>query len=429
MASPLALAAGASEGLDQMVAKMLAQAKLEQEARKIDEESRHNKAVETLGGRQADLLSQYRSDTLAEKERDNIRTNMEALGIGSPVQPEEYTRAIKAGYPSGNLDKTIGSTVLSGFSSAPGSVSSLTDQGAAPAPPAGKLNMRTNPDTITNLGTEAQRLARDKELQGNVNTQNETVSIEDEGLAKSLGLQVGDPIDVDRNPRTNRKIFRGQDVTDKVGHYDKPPSMLLAPLQTGTGYNVFDRRTGETRPMVQGGTQVPLPVTGSTRTMMEGAQMLQPHIDKIQTLAESLDQRHLFGPVMSRIRQHLVKAGTIDEFTQLVSNDPELAADRDAGRFATSLALLASGAGRVHGGARGGGSPQMYQAFKDALSDTSTLNMFEGRLDGLNEYMSGYAAGPTAAGGAAQKPGAVTTPAPAGGTDAYQEYLKRTAPK
>jgi hypothetical protein len=134
--------------------------------------------------------------------------------------------------------------------------------------------------------------------------------------------------------------------------------------------------------------------------MMEGAKMLQPHIDDLKDQASSLDQAGMFGPVMSRIRHLSEKAGTLDELNDLIAADPELSKDRRIGRFSTSLGLLATGAGRVHGGARGGGSPQMLLHFKQLLNDSSSLEMFLGRLDAVDDYMGGYATGPSGAGGA-----------------------------
>lgn len=161
-------------------------------------------------------------------------------------------------------------------------------------------------------------------------------------------------------------------------------------VQTPDGYKLRSQVASDLR----GGGTVPLPLTSSTRTMQEGAMMLQPHIVRLEKSAEELDKRGQFGPVMSRIRALLTKAGTLDEFQAAAASDPELSTDRLVGQFATSLGLLATGAGRVHGGARGGGSPQMLSHFKSLLSDASSLQMFLGRLDSLDEYMGGYAAGP-----------------------------------
>ena len=68
------------------------------------------------------------------------------------------------------------------------------------------------------------------------------------------------------------------------------------------------------------------------------------------------------------------------------------------------MGLLATGAARVHGGARGGGSPIMLEHFKKILSDASSLPMFEGRMKGLSSFMTTYAGGPGGGGGAEPPP-------------------------
>lgn len=208
----------------------------------------------------------------------------------------------------------------------------------------------------------------------------------------------GKPVDANYDPQSQTFTYQGQDITKDVGHYEKPPAPDRVLIQTGSGYTP---RADATAKLKAGGS-VPLATTSSTRTMTEGAQMLQPHIDSLNQQAEALDKAGLFGPIMSRVRDIANKVGTIDEFSQAMEDDPELNKDKAVGKFATSLGLMASGAGRVHGGARGGGNVQMYNNFKALLSDAGTLDLFKGHLEGLDEYMTGYAKGP---GGADNKPG------------------------
>lgn len=212
------------------------------------------------------------------------------------------------------------------------------------------------------------------------------------------------PVDPEAAIKPVYRITRGGKM-EQIGeapqgaHFSQEPAPPAAPsvdhvlVQTPDGYKL----RSDVATTLQGGGTVPLPLTSSTRTMEEGAKMLQPHITRLEATATELDKQGLFGPVMSRIRGLLTKVGTLDEFQNEVSKDPELSKDRLVGQFATSLGLLATGAGRVHGGARGGGSPQMLSHFKALLSDASSLQMFLGRMDSLNEYMSGYAAGPEGA--------------------------------
>jgi hypothetical protein len=150
----------------------------------------------------------------------------------------------------------------------------------------------------------------------------------------------------------------------------------------------------------------PNKITTSTKTMMEGARMLLPHIPEIDQQAAGLEKVGLFGPIMSRIRGYAEKVGTtgsaeevqasLEQFANVIAKDPELNRDAAVGQFATTLGLLASGAGRVHGGARGGGSIEMVRYMKSLLSSDSTYPMFKGRLAALNSYMKTYAEGPKA---------------------------------
>jgi len=167
-------------------------------------------------------------------------------------------------------------------------------------------------------------------------------------------------------------------------------------------------------------------VTGQTQSMMEGAKMLQPHIPEVVDMATQLDKAGLFGPLMSRVRDVATRLGTVqglgssnldeqqhamDALGQAIASDPELAQDELSGQFAASLGLLMTGAARVHGGSRGGGSPQMLDHFKSLLGSAGTLKLFRGRMNALNSFIGGYAKGPGGAppsGGAAAGGGGAT---------------------
>jgi len=155
-------------------------------------------------------------------------------------------------------------------------------------------------------------------------------------------------------------------------------------------------------------------LTGQTATMQEGAQMMLPDLPKLRRFAYQLNQAGWFGPIMSRARELAEKLGTsgdpgkdqqmIYQLSDDLANDPQmnpstgnLSTDRLIGRFSAMLALVASGTGRVHGGARGGGSIQMIQYLKQVLSAKSSYEMFEGRLDTLEDKLRTYAMGPKAA--------------------------------
>jgi hypothetical protein len=172
-------------------------------------------------------------------------------------------------------------------------------------------------------------------------------------------------------------------------------------------------------------------VTGSTQTMMEGAKMLQPHIKETMDQAKVLNDVGLFGPMMSRVRDAAARIGTVqglgsddldtqqkamsdlgDAVNGIVASDPSLANDERVGQFLAGLGLLMTGAARVHGGARGGGSPQMLQHFKQLLGSSSTIELFNGRMKALDSFIGSYAKGPGGKGG--------LTPPPAGGEAGVQ---------
>lgn len=226
-------------------------------------------------------------------------------------------------------------------------------------------------------------------------------------LQRDTVLYKGKPTDVLIDPRGNGKVILPTadgplDITGQTAHYEKPQTPDRVLVQTDQGY----RLRSDVAKELQGGGSVELPETATTRTMQEGATRLEPHIPDVMTMGQELDKRGLFGPIMSRVRDAAAKVGTIDPWgdpdkTQrqmetigdLLKETPATGTSDDQliGEFTTTLGLLASGAGRVHGGARGGGSPQMISYMKDLLSSSSTYDMFVGRARALDKFMLGYA--------------------------------------
>lgn len=400
--------AGAAGGLENLLDRIMAEDTLKYRNRQLEEETRSNMAREALTGRNIDEMSKFR--ILQQNNMDEYRRKMDedrdlsrvlsSAGmqpIGSQVDPKTRALQEKSGIsPANYLD--IFSPGIS------------TPEGDDP-------NAR---GMSIWRGTEDQQRLENQQHGTPVSFQRDTVIIRDPEAAKRFGVTPGTPIDVDINPRTNQRLYRGQDVTDVVEHWEKPPAPTFSLFQTGDQYGLFNRRTGGiTEPQAPGGGNVPLATTNATRTMSEGARMISSAITAIGEDATLLDKAGMFGPLMSRLRDIGIRLGTVqgldsadldtqqrvmEQFGNAVKSDPSLATDRLAGKFATELGLLASGAGRVHGGARGGGSIQMIDYLKGLLSGTSTLPMFLGRLDALQMYMDKYAAGPGGGGGKTPQP-------------------------
>lgn len=152
-------------------------------------------------------------------------------------------------------------------------------------------------------------------------------------------------------------------------------------------------------------------VAAQTQVMMDGAKMLLPHIDTLKTQLAEMNKRGLIGPISSRLTELASKLGTSGDFdddeasfksyARSIDIDPKLnqstgnaSNDFLIGQFLSNLSFMASGAGRVHGGARGGGSIEMVKYMKSVLSAIGTASMIGGRISTLEDYMKGYAAGP-----------------------------------
>jgi hypothetical protein len=376
MAGLLSIGAGANEGLQEYLAQQLKEKLYEEGLARDAEAKRSNLATEDYRNRSLtetaaqrkvaqDSLDWQRGITAQNQLRDDIRTREQLRPIGTSVDPAEMGQATKIGLMPTSLYQEKGGT--------------LDAQTGNPADQGPTLD-------VTYAGTEAQQLARknaDKQSSGGATN------------VKAYTLN-GKEIAAQETP-AGRVMFQGKDVTDdpSLRIYHTPDRTLVQVAGPG-GESIYTPRGQAT------GKQAPL--TAATRTMAEGASMLAPHIDELSQQAEQLDKAGLFGPVMSRLRDAAAKAGSVDELAGLLNMQGDQSQDANVGRFLSTLGLVATGAGRVHGGARGGGSPQMLQHFKDLLTSSSTLQMFQGRLDALNSFMSTYSAGP---GGAS----------PAGGSD------------
>lgn len=343
------------------------------------ENTRHNMAGEDISRTNADenrkmreiaqaSLDDSRKASQTASLRDDIRQRTMMRASGANVTPQEHDEEIKIGrLPSSSYKTTPGEyQPLPPDQSGPGQMGDDSFQWIAPPVKAGQpANLR--PETV--------------KYKGKV-------------------------VDANYNPDTGKySLPTGEDITNDVQHYEKPPAPDRTLIWTDQG--AIPR--GQAAAAAAGGHPVQPQETAATRTMGEGARMLQPHIDDLKDQASQLDKDGMFGPVMSRIRHLAETAGTIDGLNDAIASDPELGKDRRIGRFATSLGLLATGAGRVHGGARGGGSPQMLAHFKAMLNDSASLDMFMGRLDAVDDYMAGYAAGPSGTANGAGRPAAPST--------------------
>lgn len=223
-------------------------------------------------------------------------------------------------------------------------------------------------------------------------------------IPKAATNDTEDVVFVSADGRQFSKMTPDKGLVPTTGPFRKGTRFERAPQPQQPSVNVFqgpagpllvDKRTGTAKPVIGEDRQPVGPaITPGTRRQMEAASILEPHIADLGDMATQLDKAGLFGPVMGRVRRIAEKAGTVEAFTSALSTDPELSKNELTGRFSTELGLLASGAAVVHYAGRAGGSPGTMKSFKDMISDVGTLQIFQGRLRGLDSYMTKYAAGP-----------------------------------
>jgi hypothetical protein len=122
--------------------------------------------------------------------------------------------------------------------------------------------------------------------------------------------------------------------------------------------------------------------TSSTKASAEFATTIIPHIDTMRNLITEADSLGYIGPASGRVYNEFL-AGKVGS-----TGDPN--ADQLLGKLRAYDSLLKTGAMRVHFGARGG--QQMYEHFSDLLnSGKQSASILNGTLDGIEDFMQGYA--------------------------------------
>src|SRR5882724_4866115 len=152
--------------------------------------------------------------------------------------------------------------------------------------------------------------------------------------------------------------------------------------------------------------------TAATRTTSEFARTIIPHIDTMRDLVNQADEKCFIGPAAGRIYGYFLagKVGT--------TGNQE--ADRLLGRLRATDSLLKTGAMKVHFGSRGG--TQMYDHFSDMLnSGKQSKAVLNGALDGIQDFMQGYANPPSPS---APAPLPAASSAPAGWSSDNEQRLQ-----
>lgn len=124
----------------------------------------------------------------------------------------------------------------------------------------------------------------------------------------------------------------------------------------------------------------PNQLDAQTRDASRYAKAALSHLDKINGLVDSLEKSNQLGPILGRWNDFLVHgvgAGAPPAYTELRNN----------------VGLLDTAMGRVHGGARGGGSQVMLEHFKNMLSAKQMdANTLRAGLRTFKDWLTTYAA-------------------------------------
>lgn len=379
---------------EELKQRLLAQIAEQERQRKGGLDERRMKLEEGEFKQRGDLLAQQQAERkakldadIAARREDDAAKAAPQIGMGQNISPEAYDASFK-----GTGSESLFAPQVSLSARPTMGVTDLNrEQVSSPAAPLPQ--MKTGRLVMT--GTAGQQEAERKKNLGSELLDNPALTpfqrIQMQAETAGLKAPTAEP-----KPSTQLYPVGPQGVLtphdEAIGQpgYHPPQQTPTVVIQT------VDEKGNPVQKVVPktAGSTFAAPVTAQTRAMSEGAKMLQPHIEQTRALGQELEKAGLFGPVMSRVRHAAETAGSLDDFAVSIESDPELQKDERIGKFSTMLGLLATGAGRVHGGARGGGSPQMFEHFKKMLSDVGTYQMFSGRLDALDTFMSGYAAGP-----------------------------------
>lgn len=379
----LATGAGAAEGLDDYLKRLLLQREATRREADDAEQGRHNKASEVLTGRQIDETARTRDEATAgriaasaaadaDRNANQVRQTSVLRPIGTPVTEEEYKNEVGNGMPSGLYQQQT--------PFGPVHDPKMTD------PNLPKTDLPTLPVQRTWTGTAEERHQRD------------VLNKPPKDTADQVRKYVVDGQEVEGiADRDTHKItaltgpLTGQDITQRARPYEAPQIQVV---QSGDTYATVDKRAGTSRP-VNGpdGQPLALATTSSTRTMTEGAEKMKGLPDYVERLASRIPDQ-MFGVVGSRLRELGNKAGSLEEFEALLNDGQATAGlDANAANFMSTLGLLTSGIARVHGGARGGGSIQMMQYMKGILGGVASRQMLHGRLQAAKTILRMYAEG------------------------------------
>lgn len=323
-------------------------------------------------------FEQYKNiGTTAKEQHDFAQKSLENLANGN------YNKAIANGLASTTDDADLGAfrKTMAAYGVPPDMVNGAVPPGTAWSP---ELVAKAKQATLT--AKEVADIEEKKRDDLRIETQNDIANKRAEEQLKisrgHLGIAAAE-LKL-RQAEAARKVV---DPNAPVSAADQSRvNDILAHPELFKGLTPTEK--GRLMPLLsKAGFGYPNPLTTQGQAMKETAQEMLPAIQAVKDEAAELDQLGLLGPIRGRWAD--IAANKIGASDLIPGGGPNA---RKLGKFLTDVGLLETGVARVHGGARGGGSPMMLEHMK-AIMDAhgKDLDIFLGNLDSAQEWMGRYA--------------------------------------
>lgn len=353
MANPfLAGAAGAGQGLEQILTDALAQAASKRQDATLAETVRSHGAEEDYRNRALAETSAERKSRDAELVRvhgdqQDARTSSEAQRISNDV-------------PGGTIipatDKAA-TTMQAG-----GASPLLRAVGPRPSIPVGPLQPEDSGDAVDvpsfiKLSSSAQKK---------------------QASADDLANRTADRADLHQTEAERH---------DKAME-NKPPAPDRVLIQTEGGYMPRAAATAT----LEGGGVVPGPDSSQTKNRKDMGSKILPHIDDVQSELDAAEKAGALGPLKGR---------TVNEFLAgKVGSTGDAATDELLGNLNMDLSMVSSGVASLHG--RGGANAAIGKGILDKINASHMSHAeLTGALQSLKKWAQGYAGGTPDSGGKA----------------------------
>lgn len=388
MASLLSYAAGAGDGLDELLKNEILK-------QRMAEEIRHNMATESDARQTHADYALSRQDANRERQNIQITKGADERGIGGVVSGPQHMKEVNAGVPEDRYQSNVGPANIPSTIGLQTIKPPVTDTTPVDAPHmVNSIPVANSPDFWTNKGGESQQMAQRK--QDFAEGKDPTGGHKDVNSQVKTVMYHGKPVDASYHPREDKYYWQGQDITADVQHYNAPTPYTV--IQSDSGFNAFNpRNPGAPTKPVKDEAGNPLKPK-SPASIIQGAANKQTGLTAISRLEQDIqdaNQMGLLGLASGRYYSALAKLGT--------TGDP--VKDKMIGRIKSDILLAKMHVDAGIGGMRAAASPLLLKNWED-IAISSSPDLLLGYTGAIRDDM-GTASGVS------------------GGGDAYQEYLNR----